>query len=160
MTKDNTKPNFLTRGGLWVVAQIALLALVALVPMRTGDIASPLAATQWLGAFMLSAAGALLLLAFVTLGRSLTPFPRPLEDAELKRNGPYAFMRHPIYTAVIVGSFGWALLWASGAGVAVAVVVALFMDRKATREERWLVEQFPGYVAYRARVRKLIPWVY
>jgi protein-S-isoprenylcysteine O-methyltransferase Ste14 len=35
----------------------------------------------------------------------------------------------------------------------------VFFDVKASREERWLAAAFPGYSAYQARVRKLIPFV-
>ena len=48
-------------------------------------------------------------------------------------------------------------------GTVVAVTtlaLALLFDRKATLEERWLLQTFPGYAAYRRRVRKLIPRLY
>jgi len=40
-------------------------------------------------------------------------------------------------------------------------LVALgFFDLKSRREERWLEERYPGYAAYRARTRRLIPGLY
>ena len=44
--------------------------------------------------------------------------------------------------------------------MAIAGVLFVFFDVKARREEAWLVAAFPGYAAYRRRVRKLIPLVY
>jgi protein-S-isoprenylcysteine O-methyltransferase Ste14 len=35
-----------------------------------------------------------------------------------------------------------------------------FFDLKARREEAWLLAAYPGYAAYRRRVRKLFPFVY
>jgi protein-S-isoprenylcysteine O-methyltransferase Ste14 len=34
-----------------------------------------------------------------------------------------------------------------------------FFELKSRREEVWLVERYPGYVAYRERTRRLIPWI-
>ena len=48
-----------------------------------------------------------------------------------------------------------------GAGLAYAAVVALFFDRKAAHEEAWLEAKYrDDYVAYKKRVKKLLPWIY
>jgi protein-S-isoprenylcysteine O-methyltransferase Ste14 len=36
----------------------------------------------------------------------------------------------------------------------------VLIEVKVRQEEQWLLERFPGYAAYRRRVRKLIPFVY
>jgi protein-S-isoprenylcysteine O-methyltransferase Ste14 len=41
-----------------------------------------------------------------------------------------------------------------------ALVLALFFDAKARREERWLRQRFSEYARYEARVRRFLPWVY
>jgi protein-S-isoprenylcysteine O-methyltransferase Ste14 len=41
-----------------------------------------------------------------------------------------------------------------------ALVLALFLDAKARREERWLRRQFPDYADYELKVRRFIPGVY
>jgi protein-S-isoprenylcysteine O-methyltransferase Ste14 len=41
-----------------------------------------------------------------------------------------------------------------------AILLLVFVDLKSRREERWLMAKFPGYTAYRRRVRRLIPYVY
>lgn len=112
-------------------------------------------------------AGALLALGAVTgvagtfaLGGNRTPFPKPREDAQLVRSGVYALVRHPLYSSLIALSLGWACLWGSGLGAALALVQAGFLDAKARREERWLRVQFPAYADYAANVRRLIPWLY
>ena len=61
---------------------------------------------------------------------------------------------------VILGALGWSLLRGSLIGLALTVGLFLFFDRKARREESWLMEKFPDYAAYRTRVHKLIPWFY
>jgi protein-S-isoprenylcysteine O-methyltransferase Ste14 len=78
----------------------------------------------------------------------------------LVTGGPYAFVRHPIYTGIILGTLGWALLRSNLLGVALAIAAFIFFDLKSRQEEVWLTEAYAGYPNYQRRVRKLIPWVY
>lgn len=96
----------------------------------------------------------------VSLGGSLTPFPRPSASSRLVRTGIYGLMRHPLYTAVFCGSVGWALMWRSWPALLAALALAPFFDAKARREERWLRQQFPEYAEYERRVRRFVPWLY
>jgi len=96
----------------------------------------------------------------VSLGRWLTPFPQPLPKSQLRTGGAYALVRHPLYSGILFMAFGWSLYSNSLAGLAFDAMLMVFFDRKAAREEIWLSEKFPDYVAYRGRVKKLIPWIY
>jgi protein-S-isoprenylcysteine O-methyltransferase Ste14 len=69
-------------------------------------------------------------------------------------------VRHPLYASVILLAATWALFWESSPALAVGGVLAVFLDLKARREERWLREKFAEYAAYQRRVKRLIPWVY
>jgi protein-S-isoprenylcysteine O-methyltransferase Ste14 len=84
----------------------------------------------------------------------------PKSDATLIRDGPYAYVRHPIYSGIALGVLGWALVNGRWAGLLTALTVGLFFDVKASREEHWLTARFPEYVEYRRQVRKLLPFVY
>ena len=156
-----SSPSFSARGGWWVVAQVPLLALAVVLPPWTaradGGFAHPL---QWLGLALVAGGMLLILAGLVALGRSLTPFPHPREGAQLVTRGVFRLVRHPIYTGLLVGAFGWALAWLSVAGVACWAVVAVFFDCKARREERWLRSRLPEYAAYEGRVRRFIPGIY
>ena len=57
-------------------------------------------------------------------------------------------------------SIGWALQTQGILTLGYAILLAAFLDVKASREERWLCAKFPDYESYRRRVRKLIPFVY
>jgi protein-S-isoprenylcysteine O-methyltransferase Ste14 len=153
--------SFSGRGGWWVVAQVPLLALAIVLPPSTtrwdGEFGHPL---QWVGVALVVGGGFLIAAGLVALGRSLTPFPHPREGARLVERGPFRFVRHPIYTGVVLGSLGWALAWLSLAGVAYSALLAVFFDRKARREEQWLRRRFPEYAAYAQRVRRFIPGLY
>ncbi len=94
------------------------------------------------------------------LGRNRTAFPKPVKEATLVQHGVYGLVRHPLYCSVILVSFGWGLLWHSGPALGAAAVITIFLDRKASREERWLRDKYPEYERYVARVRRLIPGIY
>ena len=156
-----SRVSFAERGGWWVVAQVLLLAIAAILQPWTaragGGFGHPL---QWLGIVLVVVGSLAVLAGFVGLGRSLTPFPRPRERAQLATHGVYRFVRHLVYAGVLLAVFGWALAWLSVAGTAFFVLLAIFFDRKARREERWLRERFPEYAAYARRVRRFIPGIY
>jgi protein-S-isoprenylcysteine O-methyltransferase Ste14 len=110
---------------------------------------------------VLVAAGiALVFWSRVSLGKSFTAFPKPLDGGAHVASGPYRFVRHPMYFAVIVFLTGWSVLWESFAGALLTVATFMLLDLKAACEERWLEEAYPGYAEYRRRTRKLIPFVY
>jgi protein-S-isoprenylcysteine O-methyltransferase Ste14 len=80
-------------------------------------------------------------------------------DHSLIRTGPYRFVRHPIYTGLLLAIFGSGVIalgeWRGL--VALALVVAAFL-RKIDIEERFLQEQFgDAYALYRQEVPALIP---
>ena len=148
------------RGTGWVVAQFVLIAIV---------IAAGFVAPDWPeGAQLaLSIAGAILAVAGCafavwagrTLGRSLTPFPKPVE-AGLVTRGPFAIVRHPIYTGGL-GLFDGYSLFTSVPALVVTGGLAILWAGKIQVEERLLADVYDGYPAYQARVRhRLIPLVY
>ena len=94
------------------------------------------------------------------LGPNLTPLPYPKDGSVLVEIGPYALVRHPIYSGLIIAALGWALVVHGLLTLAYALVLFAFFDVKSRREERWLCEKFPEYGGYQGRVRKLLPWLY
>lgn len=152
------------RGEWYVVAQIALFALVAVGPLLP-DVALDLPAGLRIaliaaGLGLLSIGGVLALVGMLALGNNLSILPHPKAGAELVEGGPYALVRHPIYSGVVLGAAGWALLFRSPVTLLLALALFVFFDVKSRREERWLARTFPRYSAYQRRVRKLIPLVY
>lgn len=160
--RTTEKYSFSARGGWWVLVQFPLLLLAYLIPVWYGnDITGNLAASMEYAGRALMIVGTLLMLAgAVSLGRWLTPFPKPLPKSQLRTTGAYALVRHPLYCGILIIVLGWSLYSLSVAGLAFDVALFLFFDRKAAREEIWLTGKFPDYADYRGQVRKLIPWVY
>ena len=155
-------PSLGPRGEGWVVLQIVLLAVVIIAGLASdGAWTGPLASlTSPLGLALLLAGGLLAGRGILDLGRNLTPVPRPREDARLVDTGAYALVRHPLYGGLVLGALGWSLLVASPLSLLLVAVLAIVLDLKSRREEAWLRERYPGYPAYMARTRRLIPWLY
>jgi protein-S-isoprenylcysteine O-methyltransferase Ste14 len=140
-----------------VVAQsVVIVATVALIRVS----ARPHSAVLHVGGFAVALAGLLLFAwAYRTMGRSFTPFPRPLASSELVVSGPFRLVRHPVYGGVLLLSLGSSL--AIGlAGLVGTVMLAALWWRKSAFEERLLAERYPEYASYRARVRRrFLPFV-
>ncbi|MEI6352310.1 MAG: isoprenylcysteine carboxylmethyltransferase family protein [Verrucomicrobiota bacterium] len=150
---------FFERGGVWVLGQSVLLGAVVLLGVFFGGSRFP-AAVVLLGAVLMAVGAGVALVGALGLGRNLTPFPKPAEQARLVQNGIYSLIRHPLYTSVISVSIAWALLWQSWLALLVALALIPFFHSKARHEERWLRERFPEYADYARRVRRFIPWLY
>jgi len=149
----------MTKGGMWAVAQMVLLAAVlALGPVWSHEWAS--AAATNCARTLLIVSGAIAVCGFLTLGRNLTPQPKPRAQATLIRHGVYSLVRHPLYLSLILGSIGWAMFWRSLPALVLAAVLAFVLDAKARVEEHWLSQRFPEYADYARRVRRFIPWIY
>jgi hypothetical protein len=81
-------------------------------------------------------------------------------DHELVTSGPYAIVRHPIYTGLVLAFVGSAITLGEMRGVLAVVIVVASLWRKLRLEERWMAEQFgDDYERYRDRVRALVPFV-
>ena len=80
------------------------------------------------------------------------------EDHRLIRSGPYAYVRHPIYTGMLLGTVGAALVAGEWRGVLAVALLLAAHSRKAMREEALLTTEFgEEYVSYRRSTGFLFP---
>jgi protein-S-isoprenylcysteine O-methyltransferase Ste14 len=75
--------------------------------------------------------------------------------------GPYAFVRHPMYSGAVLYFAAMALLLGSWWGLVLSPVFFVLFSVRAKFEERALIDGLPGYADYLARVRyRLVPGVW
>ena len=161
-TSGSRIPSLGSRGQGWVALQFGLIGAIAVAGYRgRGDLdGATSAAALVIGAAMIVTGLAAVALGARQLDRSLSALPKPIDSGELIEHGLYRRVRHPIYAGVILGAAGWGVLMASIVALLLTIVLAVVLDLKSRREEAWLRERYPGYVAYQARTRRFVPWLY
>jgi protein-S-isoprenylcysteine O-methyltransferase Ste14 len=82
------------------------------------------------------------------------------QDHQLITSGPYALVRHPIYTGLLLAFIGSALARGEWRGVLAVLIAFWAFWRKLRLEERWMQEKFgAAYSVYSSRVAALIPFI-
>jgi protein-S-isoprenylcysteine O-methyltransferase Ste14 len=116
--------------------------------------------TYWLGVGLLGAGLGFSILARRYLGRNWSGTVTLKEDHELIRTGPYRWVRHPIYSGILLGFVGSAVALGEWRGLAAVALVTIAFLLKIRLEERWMIETFgEAYRHYRREVKALIPFV-
>lgn len=93
--------------------------------------------------------------------RQLSIWPAPVPNAELRTDGLYSYVRHPIYSGLILASTGFALSTGSPARLALTIAMAAFLSKKMDVEETYLRDAYPDYESYADSVPfKIIPKIF
>jgi protein-S-isoprenylcysteine O-methyltransferase Ste14 len=141
----------------WLYVGIQLGLLVAMVVLPSGEawpVPAWLAAAGRIGQL---AGVAVLVVALVNLGPSLTPLPTPTPTSTLRRGGLYRLVRHPIYSGILLLAFATASVSASWWVLAAAAGLAVLFQVKSGFEERLLRRRYPEYAAYADRTGRFVP---
>jgi protein-S-isoprenylcysteine O-methyltransferase Ste14 len=81
------------------------------------------------------------------------------EGHELITSGPYALVRHPIYTGLLLAFVGCAMARGEWRGLLAVVLVFVALWRKLRLEEKWMRAHFGApYETYSRRVAALVPY--
>lgn len=107
---------------------------------------------EWLG-------GIGIIVSAVSIRSSLTPVPLPKERGKLSIDGLYRFVRHPMYTSVLILALGIAILGGSVIKYGLVACLVLLFHYKASYEEKYLSQKYPGYEAYAENTPRFIPRV-
>ena len=141
----------------WALVGAQFGLLVALVILPAGDLWPRGALTSVLGGVLVATGAAIAVLAGLRLGPNLTPTPLPKEDGELVTAGFYQYVRHPIYTGVLLAAAGVLVFQASIAHIVGFVLVWGVLTLKALGEEKMLAEKYEGYASYATRTGRFLP---
>jgi protein-S-isoprenylcysteine O-methyltransferase Ste14 len=94
------------------------------------------------------------------IGRNWSAQIEVKQGHQLIRNGPYAIVRHPIYSGFMLATLGTAIAFGEWSGIVAFLLIVLAWGYKARLEERVMIERFgPEYEQYQRKVRFLIPFL-
>jgi len=147
-----------------IVQSVLILAGAVLIVFRViGPLSHPLfpanAALGWAGVALALAGLAFTWWARVHLGRDWSVAVTLKRDHRLVRSGPYAVVRHPIYTGILLALLGSVIVYHVSPQGLLGLALATFgIVLKLRQEERFLTERFgDAYRSYMAQVRALVP---
>jgi protein-S-isoprenylcysteine O-methyltransferase Ste14 len=146
----------MSRGGLLVAAQLSLLVVLAtqaLLSWRlqpwTPQAWLPLAAGTALGAWALSA----------NRPGNFNVHPAPRAGGRLVSDGPYRWIRHPMYSALLLAGLG-VVLGAGGWSALALATLAAVLWLKARLEEQGMRAAHPDYADYERRTWRFVPFLF
>jgi len=112
---------------------------------------------RWLGAIPLATGAGIVVWGVRSLGPNLTPGIEPLPAGRLITTGPYAHVRHPLYTGAVLLLAGYALSWSNWTlALVVGVLARTYFQAKAKAEEKWLIQRFHEYQSYMRYVKRRV----
>jgi protein-S-isoprenylcysteine O-methyltransferase Ste14 len=114
----------------------------------------------WLGAVVTVAGLLFAVWAREHLGRNWSRSVTIKQEHELITTGPYAVVRHPIYTGILAGFLGMAIAISQVRGFIVFVLISLAFWLKLRMEEKWMRSQFgETYATYARQTAALVPYL-
>jgi len=117
-------------------------------------------ALAWTGVVLCIAGFAFCIWARFTLGRNWSGVVTLKRGHELISDGPYALVRHPIYTGLLTMFVATVIVLGHVAGIIAMPFVFVSLWIKLRHEEKLMLKQFPKeYAAYEQRVKRIIPFI-
>lgn len=142
-------------GWALVGAQFGLIAALVLLP--AGTLWPRELLTVVIAASLIVAGIGIAVSGGVALGSSLTPLPIPRAEGELVTSGVYRFIRHPIYTGLLLGSLGISIWGASLWHFLVFAGLVGVLYTKIHFEEKLLSTRYSDYQSYAMTTGRLFP---
>ena len=117
---------------------------------------------SYVGLILYALAGIIAIVSRLQLGRQGSGFLVIEDEHELVEKGFYRYIRHPLYSAALLGLLGFGLVFRSIImTVFVLIVYFLVFKHRLEYEERILEEEFAEkYIKYKTRTKRLIPFMY
>ena len=118
-------------------------------------------AARYLGLGLFVVGSTLRLVPVFVLGRRFSGLVAIQEGHELVTGGLYRVIRHPSYLGLLLGLFGWALVFRSGIGVLISLLLVPPLVARMNSEDALLESEFgEQYADYRRRTWRLLPFLY
>lgn len=168
-TSVTSKPTVRTQSVSSRLVQLGLGILAYFLMFDTDLAVGPLAArfvpvsplTSYIGLALTLAGIAFAIWARFFLGTNWSATVTVKQNHQLVRSGPYAIVRHPIYSGFTFALLGTAIELGQVRGIIAVILATITWRLKSRIEESFMIEQFGSqYEQYRHDVKALIPFVW
>jgi len=146
--------NISNKDYLYVGIQFVLFAAY-IIPIQLWNFSAPMA-FAYAGAVLIVLGILLALTALLQINRRLSPFPRPVTHSKLLTTGAFALSRHPIYTGILLVTFGYSLYSASLYKLIISITLAILFYFKSKYEESLLIKKHEVYKTYQRQTRRFL----
>lgn len=92
-----------------------------------------------------------------SLQKNLTVYPTPKNNSNLITNGFYKYSRHPIYSGIILFTFGYSIYLGSIYKLIISAVLFIWFYLKSKYEEKRLTEKYINYPRYKTKTGRFFP---
>lgn len=145
------------KGNLLVVGQFLLLALLVLSPTSNFPVAELASVIPGISLTLMFVGAVILIVSFIGLGPALTAHPIPNKKARLQTGGLYKWVRHPIYSGLLLIALALTLTGGIFPQIFYFIALYLLLNYKARFEEQQLALRFSEYPAYSAKTGRFLP---
>ncbi len=150
------------QAGWWRIQILLIASAIAFSLINLGPILWPYALTIGIFADIVTLIGLIIILwARIVLGGNWSTSTVLKENHELIQSGPYRYVRHPIYSGLMILVLGVAIFYGRAIGFVALAISFIAAWLRAREEEKLLTGHFPEeYPNYKARVKAFIPFVF
>ena len=144
-------------GRLLVILEFGILASLLVWSIRQGS--QPVASAVPITLL----AASLIIGAWVVVANKPGNFnilPTPRTGGSLITRGPYRWIRHPMYTSVLLFGLACATVINNSLGWATWMALSTALWSKVRMKEKYLMQVYKEYEAYMANTRRFIAWIF
>ncbi len=161
---DKHRANGGSGRSLYTIITIIITLTIMLQPVFLPHLSLRLSAwwftAMQVGGVVLTIVGLMILIwARLHIGQYYTEYIEVQENHQVITTGPYAYVRHPIFTAFFLVAFGWLLVNPSISTALIFAYTLIDYIGAAKQEEKLLLEQASGYAEYTIRTPRFFPQI-
>lgn len=145
-----------TKDILFVGTQLVLFALYVFAPSFSHFPVNGI--LKFAGVLTAISGVVIILVSIFQIRRSLTPFPSPVRNGELITTGLYKYIRHPIYSGIILAAAGYGLQAGDISKIVISGLLLLLFYFKSQYEEKMLMAFYNDYKQYRSHTYRFFPF--
>jgi protein-S-isoprenylcysteine O-methyltransferase Ste14 len=150
------------QAGWWRILILLIAAAIAFFMINHDAILWSYTLTIGIFADIVTFIGLIIILwARTVLGSNWSTAAVLKENHELIQSGPYSYVRHPIYSGLLLMVLGMAIFYGRAIGFVAFAISFIISWLRAREDEKLLTRHFPEeYPNYKARVKAFIPFVF